>query len=69
MTFTHLVGSTLWKPGYFLHLFPASTVFNPNEVTFWSTVNFFGLLGLVLSFWMGFSYFIAVPMLERLGRR
>jgi hypothetical protein len=67
-TFSHLVGSALWKPGFFLNLFPSAQGLILNEATFWSTVNFFGLLGLVLSFWLGFSYYIAVPLLERLGR-
>jgi serine/threonine protein kinase len=67
-TFSNLVSFALWQPSFFLNLFPSAQMSPLNDATFWSAVNFFGLLGLVLSFWLGFSYYIGLPLLDRLGR-
>ncbi|MDX2213028.1 MAG: protein kinase [Oculatellaceae cyanobacterium bins.114] len=68
LTFTSLMQSTVWQPGDLLYLFQTARNFIPTEAICVSAIAFFGLLGVVFSFWLGFSYYVGTPCLEQLGR-
>lgn len=55
-----------------LNLFPAVILQlppQPSWINFWIYIVFFGFMSLILSFWLGISYYIIVPCLRLLGWR
>lgn len=68
LTFSALLRSEIWQPGDLLYLFYTTRPFIPTEAMGWAAIAFFGLLGIVVSFWLGFSYYIGLPCLEQVSR-
>jgi serine/threonine protein kinase len=66
-TFFLLMQAKLWQPGAFLYLFHSS--FTPDQAMLWSVTGFFGLMAVVFSFWLGVSYYLAEPLLNRMLNR
>ncbi|MBD2462899.1 protein kinase [Oscillatoria sp. FACHB-1407] len=68
MTFSALMQAQIWKPGDLIYLLQTARSFIPTEAMCWSAIAFFGLLGIVFSFWLGCSYYLGIPALQQLAR-
>jgi serine/threonine protein kinase len=64
-TFFKVAQLKLWQPGFLLALFPfAGSNIRIDNLTFWDSLVFFGLLGIVSALWLGVSHFLILPLLH-----